>query len=95
MSQVDLAAIISDRREAARLRVTASASSMGAVVTACVDGRHGSAEMARGAVPAVFGYGILDERAIVLYDPPLLTEFPAHPFVAEGEGAGAARVAAS
>ncbi|MGC2200518.1 MAG: hypothetical protein WA633_10290, partial [Stellaceae bacterium] len=53
-----------------------------------VDGRHGSAEMDRGAVPAAFGYEIFDERAIALYDPPLLTEFPAHPFVAECEGAG-------
>jgi hypothetical protein len=62
----------------------------GAVVTTCgepstarVDDRHGSAEMDRGAVPAAFGYEILDERAIVLYGPPLLTEFQAHPVVAE------------
>jgi len=73
MSQVDLAAIISGRRGSGTVRIAASASRIGAVVTPCgdpstarVDGRHGSAEMDRGAVPAAFGYGILDERAIEL-----------------------------
>jgi hypothetical protein len=51
-----------------------------------------SAEMDRGAVPAACGYEMPDEWAIALYDPPLLTEFAAHPFVAETEGAGEGRV---
>jgi hypothetical protein len=71
----------------------------GAVVTICgypsaarVDGRHGTAETDRGALPAACGCEILDQRAIALRDPPLLTESPAHPLVAECECAGTARV---
>ena len=57
-----------------------------------VNGRHGGAEMDRGTVRAALGYEKLDERTIAFQDPPLLMESLAHPFVAEGEGAGAARV---
>jgi hypothetical protein len=38
-----------------------------------VDGRHGSTEMDCRAVPATFGNEMLDECAVALRDPPLLT----------------------
>src|SRR5262249_3797638 len=71
----------------------------GAVVTpsgnpssGLVDGRHGGAETDRGTLSAALGYEKLDECTISPCDPPLPTESVAHPFVAQGEGAGAARV---
>src|SRR5438128_1557897 len=61
----------------------------GAVVTASgnpsarlVDGGYASAEMDRGIVPAAFGLEMLDEPAIALPDPPVLTLVPGHPLVA-------------
>jgi hypothetical protein len=41
-----------------------------------VDGRHGSTEMDCRAVPATFGNEMLDECAVALRDPPLLTLSP-------------------
>ena len=70
-----------------------------AVVRACgnpsaslVDGGYGSAEMDRDTVAAALGCEMLDERAVTLRDPPVLTFVAGHPFVAQCEGAGTARV---
>ena len=57
-----------------------------------VDGDDGSAEMERSALPAAFRFEIRDERAIAFLDPPMLALFAAQPFVAERDGAEAARV---
>ena len=48
--------------------------------------------MERGSVPAASGCKILDQRAVAFRDAPVRTVIPGHPFVAEREGAGAARV---
>ena len=61
-------------------------------VTALVGGRNGSAETDDRTVSAAFGRQILDERAVSLRDPPVLTIVSGHPFLAEREGAGAARI---
>src|SRR6266404_3790212 len=68
----------------------AAAAPCGKPSAGLLDGRHGSAEMDRGAVPATIGNEMLDERAVALGDPPLLTLSPGQPFIADCEGAGAA-----
>jgi hypothetical protein len=69
MSQVDLAAIIWGRRGSGTAEDRGIGLEDGAGVTtwgdpsvARVDGHHGTAKMDRGAVPAAFGYEILDWR---------------------------------
>jgi hypothetical protein len=61
------------------VRIAASASKMahggtcGNPSAGLVDGRHGSTEMDCRAVPATFGNEMLDECAVALRDPSLLT----------------------
>jgi len=52
------------------------AASCGNPSAGLVDGRHGSTEMDCHAVPATFGNEMLDECAVALRDPPLLTLSP-------------------
>src|SRR5437870_2109790 len=59
---------------------------------ALANGRYRSAEMDHGTVLAALRCEILDDLAVALRDPPVLTVIPGHPFVAQRQGAGAPRV---
>ena len=74
------------------LEHSAVVTARGDPVAALVNRRHGGVEMDRGSASAAFGCEMLDQRAIALGDPPVQTVVPGHPFVAQGEGAGTARV---